>query len=145
MAISDDQSWSHASAYGDKTVKTPAFDWVVSKGVLFDSAFCGAPQCSPSRAAITTGRQIWQLQEASYHVGYTGKGWSLGEYKYYGRKNNQAGLVWNNKKQKVPAKGISRINYTANFFDFIKAKKEGQPFCFWYGSNEPQSLRFWCW
>ena len=40
LTISDDQSWSHASAYGDKTVRTPAFDWVVSKGVLFVSVFC---------------------------------------------------------------------------------------------------------
>ena len=80
------------------------------------------------------------FQEAGYPVGYTSKGWSLGDYKCYGRKNNPAGPTWNNKKQKVPAKGISRINYTANFFDFIKSKKEGQPFCFWYGSNEPRKV-----
>ena len=40
LAISDDQSWVHAGAYGNKQVKTPAFDRVASEGVLFTHAFC---------------------------------------------------------------------------------------------------------
>jgi N-sulfoglucosamine sulfohydrolase len=158
FAISDDQSWPYTSAYGDNIVKTPAFDRVAAKGVLFDAAFCAAPQCSPSRAAILTGRQIWQLQEAGvhasffpkeykvypealadvgYHVGYTGKAWGPGDYKHYGRQQNPAGKSWSKKKLKAPAKGISGTDYSANFLDFINAKKEGQPFCFWYGAHEP--------
>ena len=161
FCISDDQSWPYASAYGKSVVNTPAFDRVASKGVLFNNAFCAAPQCSPSRAAILTGRQIWQLEEAGvhashfptkykvytqvleengYHVGYTGKAWGPGNYKHYGWKQNPAGKAWTKKKLKAPAKGISGADYSANFVEFMKAKKEGQPFCFWYGAYEPHRV-----
>ncbi len=68
FAIADDQSYPHTSAYGQKIYHTPNFDRVASKGVLFANAFVAAPQCSPSRAAILTGRQIWQLEEAGTHA-----------------------------------------------------------------------------
>jgi len=68
LAISDDQSWPHAGAYGDQSVRTPAFDQLARNGVLFTHAFCPASQCSPSRASLLTGRNIWQLEEASIHV-----------------------------------------------------------------------------
>ena len=70
FAIADDQSYPHASAYGSKVFKTPSFDAVAARGVLFHNAFVAAPQCSPSRAAILTGRNIWQLEEAGTHSSY---------------------------------------------------------------------------
>ena len=39
MVIADDWGFPHAGAYGDKVVKTPAFDYVASRGVLFTNAF----------------------------------------------------------------------------------------------------------
>ena len=99
IAISDDQSYPHASAYGDPIVRTPGFDRVARNGVLFRNAFTPAPGCSPMRAAFLTGREIWQnrhagthasffprdlpvfteqLDAAGYHVGMTGKGWGPG-------------------------------------------------------------------
>ncbi|HVW62284.1 MAG TPA: DUF4962 domain-containing protein, partial [Puia sp.] len=99
FAIADDQSYPYASAYGTTGVRTPAFDRVAREGVLFNNAFAAAPQCSPSRAAILTGRNIWQLEEAGTHssyfpkkfsvftdaleragytIGYTGKPWAPG-------------------------------------------------------------------
>src|SRR5262245_11838494 len=68
IAIADDQSWVHTGAGSDKVVKTPAFDRVARSGVLFRNAFCPAPQCSPGRAALLTGRNIWQLEEAGTHA-----------------------------------------------------------------------------
>src|SRR5690606_9805529 len=70
FAIADDQSFPHASAYGMPQFRTPAFDSVAEHGVLFSNAFVAAPQCSPSRAAILTGRNIWQLEEAGTHSSY---------------------------------------------------------------------------
>jgi len=67
FAIADDQSWLHTSAMGDPVVRTPAFDRVAQSGVLFRNAFCAAPQCAPARAALLTGRPIWQLEEAGTH------------------------------------------------------------------------------
>ena len=55
IAISDDQSFPHASAYGSRMVSTPAFDRIARDGVLFTQAFAASPGCSPSRAAFLTG------------------------------------------------------------------------------------------
>ena len=63
FAISDAQSWMHVGAYGDPSIRTPAFDRLAREGVRFDYAYCAAPSCAPSRAAILTGRHLWQLEE----------------------------------------------------------------------------------
>ena len=146
LAISDDQSWPHASAYGCAFVKTPAFDRVAREGVLFHNAFAPAPQCSPTRAAILTGRNPWQngdaavhgtplperipiytrlLEKAGYHVGMTGKGWAPGPVKGH----NPAGKNYESKG--------TRFRYTGAFRAFLAASRPGQPFCFWYGAKEP--------
>ena len=70
FAIADDQSFPHASAYGQSTFQTPIFDSIAARGILFNNAFVAAPQCSPSRAAILTGKQIWQLEEAGTHSSF---------------------------------------------------------------------------
>ncbi|MFP6752059.1 MAG: sulfatase-like hydrolase/transferase, partial [Pirellulaceae bacterium] len=64
LAISDDQSFPHASIYGDKGVSTPAFDRIAREGLLFQNAFSSSPGCSPSRASLLTGRYTWQLEHA---------------------------------------------------------------------------------
>jgi uncharacterized sulfatase len=155
IAISDDQSHPHASAYGDGAIGTPAFDRVAKSGVLFRNAFTPAPGCSPMRAAFLTGREIWQIREAGthasffprdlpvfteqlagagYHVGMTGKGWGPG--KAEGWPHNPAGKSYGRRKMKSPG-GISSNDYAANFADFLKECDRDQPFCFWFGGSEP--------
>lgn len=158
FAIADDQSWPHAGAYGCPFVKTPAFDRVAQSGVLFTNAFCAAPQCSPNRASILTGRHIWQneeagthasyfpkkltvypdlLEEARYIVGYTGKPWSPGNWQGAGRPRNPAGPDFNKRKLTPPAEGFNTNDYAANFEDFLNGREKDKPFCFWYGATEP--------
>ncbi|MDA1273193.1 MAG: sulfatase [Verrucomicrobia bacterium] len=158
IAISDDQSWLHTSALGCRAVRTPAFDRVAAQGVLFRNCFAGSPGCSPSRAALLTGRHHWQLQEAGTHassfsreyvtfpelletsgydVGFTGKGWGPGNWKITGRTRNPAGPEYNQHQLKPPRKGISNNDYAANFGDFLASRSKEKPFCFWFGGHEP--------
>lgn len=158
FVITDDQSFPYASAYGTPGVRTPVFDSVAAGGVLFTNAFAAAPQCSPSRAAILTGRNIWQLEEAGTHssyfpskfpvftaaldsagykTGYTGKAWAPGNWKDAGWKENPVGHAYNGLTLKPPYKTISKIDYAANFQAFYGEKKTEQPFFFWVGAQEP--------
>lgn len=158
LAISDDQSWKHAGAYGCPGLETPAFDRVAREGVLFTNAFSAGPMCTVSRACLLTGRNIWQnreagthwsvfprdlvvypdlLQEAGYQLGYTGKGWSPGNWEQTGWPHNPAGPAFNQRKCSVPTKAIRNIDYAANFEEFLQAKDGNKPFCFWYGAYEP--------
>ena len=68
IAIADDQSYPHTEIYGFAEIQTPAFNYVAQNGVLFHNAFVAAPQCSPSRAAMLTGKNIWELEEAGTHA-----------------------------------------------------------------------------
>jgi N-sulfoglucosamine sulfohydrolase len=146
FCLADDWSWPHASIAGDKVVKTPTFDRVAREGVLFKNAFVSAPSCTPSRGAIVTGQWHWRLEEggnlwstlpakfdvypdilenAGYHIGFTRKGWAPGSDGPGGRKRNPAGPRFK------------------NFEQFLEARPQGKPFCFWFGSSDPHRGYTW--
>tara|TARA_B100000700_G_C15061524_1_gene866252 strand:+ start:139 stop:1677 length:1539 start_codon:yes stop_codon:yes gene_type:complete len=158
FAISDDQSYPHASAYGTRGILTPAFDRIAREGVLIHNAIAGSPGCAPSRATLLTGRYPWQNQHAGthassfpaalkvypellaahgYQVGYTGKPWGPGRWEVTGRKQNPAGPPFSVLKEKPPGGSISSTDYSGNFKQFLKQRSADQPFCFWFGAHEP--------
>lgn len=158
ICITDDQSWAHTSNTGDPVVRTPHFDRIAREGILFTEAYCAASSCTPSRSAILTGRNIYELEEGSilasflpekfntyqdilensgYLVGYTGKGTKPGFHSLGGRSRDPAGPEYNQFLYNNNPAEINPINYPKNFEQFLKLRQEGQPFSFWMGAYEP--------
>jgi arylsulfatase A-like enzyme len=46
----------HLGCYGKISVNSPHLDGLAQQGILFQNSFCTTPLCSPSRAALHTGR-----------------------------------------------------------------------------------------
>jgi N-sulfoglucosamine sulfohydrolase len=81
-------------------VRTPNFDEIARRGVLFKNAFVNAPSCTPCRSSLLSGQYFWRtgrgailqgavwdpeipswpllLADAGYHIGKTWKVWSPG-------------------------------------------------------------------
>ncbi|MCU4157758.1 sulfatase-like hydrolase/transferase [Carboxylicivirga sp. A043] len=58
LIVTDDQGYADLSAYEHVSAhcKTPHMDRIAKNGVLFDNCYVSGPVCSPSRAAIYTGK-----------------------------------------------------------------------------------------
>ena len=140
LLMSDNHSWNHLGCYGDEAVKTPEIDRMAQQGVRFINAFCSAPSCTPARAAMLTGQDVWRLEEGAnlwgtlpahfqvytdmledsgYLVGHSGKGWGPGNYQAGGWSRNPAGDDYE------------------SFEDFYENRAPGQPFTFWFSSRNP--------
>ena len=57
----DDLGWSDLACYGSKSYETPNLDTLAKNGVRFTDAYAGGSVCSPTRAAILTGRSPARL------------------------------------------------------------------------------------
>ncbi|WP_162415298.1 sulfatase family protein [Cyclobacterium roseum] len=159
FAIADDLSYPHMGVYGIDWIQTPAFDRVAREGLLFSRAYTPNAKCSPSRSIILTGRNSWQLEEAANHVpffpenfashveilgengyftGFTGKGWAPGNP---GQRNGKPRMLTGPRYSDIqldpPTEQISKVDYAANFSQFLDEKPEETPFYFWYGATEP--------
>lgn len=56
VILTDDQGAADAGCYGAKDLQTPAIDGIATRGVRFTQFYSAAPNCSPSRAGLLTGR-----------------------------------------------------------------------------------------
>ncbi|GAA4451329.1 sulfatase [Nibrella saemangeumensis] len=145
--FADDWGFPHAGIYGDRVAKTPHFDRLAQQGLLFTQAFCASPSCTPSRAAVLTGRyphqleagaNLWsylpkkfsvypdRLQATGYRTGYCEKGWGPGGGWLPGWKSHPDGYASNPAGERYKS-----------FTDFLQQLPADQPFCFWYGTGEP--------
>lgn len=136
----DDLGWSDLGCYGSTFHETPNIDKLAASGVRFSQSYSANPVCSPTRAAMLTGKAPqrvgitqWIHQpsdihlpaaettlaeafaSAGYSTGYIGK-WHLGE------KNDQLpsanGFSW--------MKCVNRAGQPASyFFPYSKKSKRG--------------------
>lgn len=59
VAVDDLNDWIGALE-GHPQTETPNLDRLASRSQLFTKAYCAAPACNPSRAALMTGRAPWR-------------------------------------------------------------------------------------
>jgi arylsulfatase A-like enzyme len=56
VVVVDDLGYADLGCYGSKEVRTPHFDRLAREGVCLTDAYANAAVCSPTRAALITGR-----------------------------------------------------------------------------------------
>lgn len=72
LLIHSHDTGCHLGCYG-RDVRTPNIDGLAERGARFENYFCTAPQCSPSRGSIVTGR----YPQRNGLLGLAHLGWSL--------------------------------------------------------------------
>ena len=96
LVMADDMGWGQTGYYNHPVLNTPELDAMAAAGLRFDRFYAGAPNCSPTRATVMTGRTndrtgvedhgfalrrqertiARALDEAGYATGHFGK-WHL--------------------------------------------------------------------
>ena len=67
--LADDLGVNDLGVYGRKEHRTPHLDRLAAEGLRFSTAYAGSPICSPSRAALMTGRAPARLHLTTYIPG----------------------------------------------------------------------------
>ncbi len=66
LLLADDLGYADLSCYGSRRVKTPNLDALAKSGLRLTAFYAAAPVCSPSRAALLTGRYPWRSGVYNY-------------------------------------------------------------------------------
>lgn len=56
LILADDMGYADLSCYGSERVKTPNIDKLAEQGVRLTQFYAAAPECTPTRTALLTGR-----------------------------------------------------------------------------------------
>src|SRR5437868_1923752 len=56
LIVADDLGWADLGCYGSAFHRTPHLDKLAAGGLRFSDAYAACPVCSPTRAALMTGK-----------------------------------------------------------------------------------------
>ncbi|MCL4795064.1 MAG: sulfatase-like hydrolase/transferase [Bryobacteraceae bacterium] len=75
LLFADDLGYGDLSSYGAAEIRTPNIDSLASRGVRFSRFYSNAPECTPSRTALLTGRYQQRVGglECAIGVGNVGR------------------------------------------------------------------------
>ncbi len=160
--MSDDHAAHAISAYGSKVNKTPNIDRIGKEGMRFSNCFVVNSICTPSRAAILTGKYShingvpvfnrfdgsqWtvakELQKSGYHTGIIGK-WHLQSdptgFDYWNilpgqGKYHDPDLIEMGQRKTV--KGYVTDILTDVSIDFLEHRPKDKPFFLMYHHKAP--------
>jgi len=66
VILFDDLGWGDLSSYGNRLIRTPRTDQLAAEGVRMTDFYSAAPVCTPSRAALLTGR--YAIRSRTHHL-----------------------------------------------------------------------------
>jgi arylsulfatase A len=145
LFLIDDLGYMDLGCYGSSFYETPEIDALANRGMRFTNSYAANPVCSPTRAALMTGKSPqrigitqWIPQPSDVHLpldevtigeamatagyqnGYIGK-WHLGE------KDNQQpseqGFIW--------MRAVNRAGQPGSYFYPFASKREKQTIRYW--------------
>ena len=73
----DDLGYGDLGCFGNEVIRTPNIDRMANDGIKFTEFYSASPVCSPSRAALLTGRipQRMGINSVFFARSYTGMHW----------------------------------------------------------------------
>ena len=148
LVMTDDQGWGQTSYYNHPVLKTPNLDLMAANGLRFDRFYAGAPQCSPTRASVLTGRNndrtgvfyhgyplnkneitiAQELKKIGYSTGHFGK-WHLNGFRGPGVP------IFKDDEYSPSNFGFDEWISTSNFFDVNPVLSHNGTFMDFFGSS----------
>ena len=153
LIMADDLGYGDISCYGSAKIKTPNIDALAKSGMKFTDFHSNGPVCSPTRAALLTGRYQQRsgiehvfpskgpMREAGLALEQTTIAEVLKEHGYatalFGKWHLGNEDWWKNLEM-VPEEGYTTDLITKHGVDFIERRKDG-PFCLYLAHFAPHS------
>lgn len=74
LIVADDLGYADLGCYGADSIATPNIDRLAAQGVRFTSFYANGPECTPTRAALLTGRYQQRVGGLETAIGIAGEG-----------------------------------------------------------------------